>query len=246
MLGSVRAFFIAVLVLALGWTTQSLAAEYPERNVTVIVPFPAGGASDTTARLISAKVAERLNQAFIVENRAGANGAFGATALKQAAPDGYTLLVGSIGVFAINPALIKDLKYDPLEGFRSSERGSVRTPNVLVVNPNVPAKTVAELIAHLKANPRQGDVCFIRHRIFGSSHRRSVLAEDRHHPDFTCRTEAAARHQRPDRGPRQRVFPESRRRRPADQGWHTEGAWPSRATSGLQRCRMCRRWPKPA
>ncbi len=172
MLGSVRAFFIAVLVLALGWTTQSLAAEYPERNVTVIVPFPAGGASDTTARLISAKVAERLNQAFIVENRAGANGALGATALKQAAPDGYTILFGSIGVFAINPALIKDLKYDPQKDFDLLSV-AVRTPNVLVVNPNLPVKTVDELISYLKSNPNK--VTFASSGIGSSDHLTAAL-----------------------------------------------------------------------
>jgi tripartite-type tricarboxylate transporter receptor subunit TctC len=139
-----------MLALLAGYGHAS--AQYPERTVTVIVPFPAGGASDTTARLVAGKISERLNKTFVVENRAGANGALGAVAMKQAAPDGYTLLVGSIGVFAINPALIKDLKYDPLKDFDLLSV-SVRTPNVLVVNPNVPAKTVAELVAHLKANP---------------------------------------------------------------------------------------------
>ena len=83
----------------------------------MIVPFPAGGASDMTARLVTPKLAETLKQSVIVDNRGGANGAIGATAMAQAAPDGYTLLVGSIGVFAINPALFKDLKYNPQKDF---------------------------------------------------------------------------------------------------------------------------------
>lgn len=170
MLGSVRAFVIAVSVL--GWTPQLLAADYPERNVTVIVPFPAGGASDTTARLISAKAAERLKQALIVENRAGANGALGATALKQAAPDGYTILFGSIGVFAINPALIKDLKYDPQKDFDLLSV-AVRTPNVLVVNPALPVKTVDELIGYLKSNPNK--VTFASSGIGSSDHLTAAL-----------------------------------------------------------------------
>jgi tripartite-type tricarboxylate transporter receptor subunit TctC len=159
-------------MLALLASYGHAAAQYPERNVTIIVPFPAGGASDTTARLVAGKISEGLNKTFVVENRAGANGALGATAMKQAAPDGYTLLVGSIGVFAINPALIKDLKYDPLKDFDLLSV-SVRTPNVLVVNPNVPAKTVAELIAHLKANPEK--ITFASSGVGSSDHLTAAL-----------------------------------------------------------------------
>src|SRR5262245_16362619 len=83
--------------------TDAAYAEYPERNVTVIVPFPPGGASDVTARLTGNKLAERLGKSIIIENRAGANGGLGATGAKSAASDGYTLLIGSIGVYAINP-----------------------------------------------------------------------------------------------------------------------------------------------
>ncbi|MDQ8727427.1 tripartite tricarboxylate transporter substrate binding protein [Bradyrhizobium sp. LHD-71] len=163
---------VAFVMLALLASYGHASAQYPERNVTVIVPFPAGGASDTTARLVAGKISERLNKSFVVENRAGANGALGAAALKQAAPDGYTLLVGSIGVFAINPALIKDLKYDPLKDFDLLSV-SVRTPNVLVVNPNVPARTVAELISHLKANP--GKITFASSGIGSSDHLTAAL-----------------------------------------------------------------------
>jgi tripartite-type tricarboxylate transporter receptor subunit TctC len=120
----------------------------------VIVPFPAGGASDMTARLVTAKLAERVKQSVVIENRGGANGALGSMALKQAAPDGYTLLVGSIGVFAINPALFKELKYDPRTDFDLLSV-VVRTPNVLVANPDFPVKNVQELVAYLKANPNK-------------------------------------------------------------------------------------------
>jgi tripartite-type tricarboxylate transporter receptor subunit TctC len=129
-------------------------AEYPERNITVIVPFPAGGASDMTARLIAGKLSERVKQSVTIDNRGGANGALGAGALKQAPADGYTLLVGSIGVFAINPALFKDLRYDPQKDFDLLSL-AVRTPNVLVANPNYPANNVRELIEQLKQNPRK-------------------------------------------------------------------------------------------
>jgi tripartite-type tricarboxylate transporter receptor subunit TctC len=130
----------------------SAQAQYPDRAVTVIVPFPPGGASDTTARLLTKKLAERVGQSVVVDNRGGANGSIGAVALKQAKPDGYTFLVGSIGVFGINPALFKDLRYNPLEDFDLLSV-AVRTPNVLVANPGFPANTVAELVEHLKKNP---------------------------------------------------------------------------------------------
>jgi tripartite-type tricarboxylate transporter receptor subunit TctC len=143
---------VLALVVACILAAPAHAADYPERTITVIVPFPPGGASDATARVVTAKLAERMGQTIVVDNRAGANGALGAVALKQAKPDGYTLLVGSIGVFAINPALFKDLKYDPQKDF-DLLTVAVRTPNVLVMNPAFPVNNVRELIEHLKKNP---------------------------------------------------------------------------------------------
>src|SRR5688572_2357492 len=138
-----RCMLAAVVLTAV--TTAPVRAEYPERNITVIVPFPAGGASDMTARLITPKLSERVKQTVVIDNRGGANGAIGALALKQAPADGYTLLIGSIGVFAINPALFKDLRYDPQKEFDLLSV-AVRTPNVLVANPSYPASNVRELI----------------------------------------------------------------------------------------------------
>lgn len=163
---------IALVMVTAAFAAPARSADYPERSVNVIVPFPAGGASDTTARLISARAAERLKQSFVIENRAGANGALGAGALKQVAPDGYTILFGSIGVFAINPVLIKDLKYDPQKDFDLLSV-AVRTPNILVVNPALPVKNVAELIAHLKSNP--GKVTFASSGIGSSDHLTAAL-----------------------------------------------------------------------
>jgi len=147
-----QALRIVSLVLAGVLVGPAFAAGYPERTITVIVPFPPGGASDATARLVTAKLAERLAQTIVVDNRGGANGALGAVAVKQAKADGYTLMVGSIGVFAINPALFKDLKYDPQKDFDLLSL-AVRTPNVLVMNPAFPVNKVHELIEHLKKNP---------------------------------------------------------------------------------------------
>lgn len=162
----------AIVMLAAVTTADAQSPGYPERNVAVIVPFPPGGASDITARLVTAKLAERLKQSVIVDNRGGANGAVGAMAMRQAPADGYTLLVGSIGVFAINPALYKNLRYDPVKDFDLLSQ-LVRTPNVLVASPAFPANTVAELIAYLKANP--GKVTFASSGTGSSDHLTAAL-----------------------------------------------------------------------
>ena len=130
------------------------AAQYPTRTVTIVVPFPPGGASDISARTIAQKLSESLGQTVIIENKAGANGSIGATTVAKAKPDGYTLLVGSIGVFSINPVLYKDPAYDPKRDFDLLSV-IVRTPNALVTSPKFPANTVAELIDYLKKNPNK-------------------------------------------------------------------------------------------
>ena len=183
------------------------AAEYPERNITVIVPFPPGGASDMTARLVAAKFAERVKQSVVIDNRAGANGALGAGALKQAAADGYTLLIGSIGVFAINPALFKDLRYDPQKDFDLLSV-AVRTPNVLVANPGYPANSVRELIEQLNKNPGKVTFALVGYRFIGSFDRCAVLAENRHDRHPCSVSGRRPGHQRFDRRPCQRVVPE--------------------------------------
>ncbi len=127
-------------------------AAFPERPVTIVVPFPPGGSSDATVRTMQAKLAERLGQTIIVDNKPGANSAIGATYTAKAKPDGYTLLVGSIGTFAINPVLYKDLQYDPRRDF-DLLTVAVRTPNALVTRPDFPANNVQELVAYLKKNP---------------------------------------------------------------------------------------------
>ena len=168
---ALRACVLAGLALA-ALPVCARAAEYPERNITVIVPFPAGGASDMAARLVVPKVAESLKQSLIIDNRAGANGALGAVAVKQAPADGYTLLVGSIGVFAINPALFKDLRYDPQKDFDLLTL-VVRTPNVLVASPNFPVNNVRDLIEHLKKNP--GKITFASSGTGSSDHLTAAL-----------------------------------------------------------------------
>jgi len=147
-------------------------AVYPERPVTVIVPFPPGGATDNTARIMSIKLNEYLGAPVVIENRAGANGGIGAGLLARAKPDGYTILVGSIGVFSINPALYKDLQYHPQKDFDLLTL-AVRTPNVLVTRPGFPAKSVSELVEYLKQNPNK--VSFASSGIGSSDHLTAAL-----------------------------------------------------------------------
>ncbi len=145
------------LVLAVLAATLSLCAgaqPYPERPVTVVVPFTPGGSSDITARTVSAKLQESLGQSFIIDNKPGANGSLGGKFVAAAKPDGYTLFVGSIGVFAINPVLYKDLGYEPRKDYDLLSV-AVRTPNALVTRANFPANTVAEFVDYLKKNPNK-------------------------------------------------------------------------------------------
>ena len=130
------------------------AATYPEKPVTIIVPFAPGGSTDMVARMLTLKMGEKLGQPFIVENKPGATGAIGATQVKRSAADGYTLLVASIGIFATNPFLQKNLPYDPTKDF-DLLTVAVRSPNVLFVNPNLPVNNVAELVAYLKGKPNK-------------------------------------------------------------------------------------------
>jgi tripartite-type tricarboxylate transporter receptor subunit TctC len=129
-------------------------AAYPDKPVKIIVPFVPGGSSDITARTIAPGMEKVLGQTVIVENKPGANGAIAAQALKNAKPDGYTLMVGSIGTFAINEGLYKKLSYNPSEDFDYVSQ-LVRNPNVLVVSSKIPVKTVAELIKYAAKHPDQ-------------------------------------------------------------------------------------------
>jgi tripartite-type tricarboxylate transporter receptor subunit TctC len=140
----------AVLVLPLLAAPLAARAQaFPTRAITILVPFVAGGPSDIVARAIAARMQQQVGQPVVAENRPGANGAVAARALARAAPDGYTIMVGSIGVYAINQALRPDVGYDAIADFTPITL-AVTTPNVLVVNPSVPARTVAEFTAWLR------------------------------------------------------------------------------------------------
>ena len=139
------------LAARLTWA-QDAAADYPDKPVTIIVPFAAGGNTDAFARLVGERLDVVMGQRFIVDNKAGAGGNLGVGQLARAEPDGYTLGMGTVSTHAINPTLYKNLPYDPATAFAPISL-FVTLPNVLAVNPSVEANTVPELIELIKANP---------------------------------------------------------------------------------------------
>ena len=143
---------IAGLAL-LAWAAPAApAADYPTRPVTLVVAFPPGGASDVLARIVGRKLEHVLAQPFVIDNRPGAGGNVAAEVVAHATPDGYTLLAGNNAILATNAALYKKINFDPVADF--APVGLIGSQaNILVVNPGLPVKSMAELIALAKANP---------------------------------------------------------------------------------------------
>jgi len=142
----------ALAAATLGMALSAWAQQYPTRPLSIVVPFTPGGSSDITARTVAAKLQDALGQSIMIDNKPGANGSLGGKFVAAAPADGYTLFVGSIGVFAINPVLYKDLGYHPLKDYDLLSV-AVRTPNALVTRANFPANNVQEFIDYLKKNP---------------------------------------------------------------------------------------------
>ena len=128
------------------------AADYPNKPVRVIVAFTAGGTTDILTRAVGQKLSERFHQAFVIDNKPGAGGNLGTELAARAAPDGYTLIVDSVGPIAVNPTLYRKLNIDPLTDLVPVVQ-IADVPNVLVVHPSLPASTLDEFIAYARANP---------------------------------------------------------------------------------------------
>lgn len=143
---------IAIIVSIVLISGAAQSQPYPNRPVRYICPFPAGDGTDTVTRIVGAKLADIWGRPVIVDNRPGAGGSIGVDVAARASPDGYTLLMGTIATHGINPALYQKLPYDHIKDFAPISLIGM-TPNVLVVHPGAPAKSVGEFIAHAKRNP---------------------------------------------------------------------------------------------
>lgn len=160
------------LVLSLG-AVASLAvaapsfAEYPDRAVTMVVPYPPGGTTDILARLVSNRLTDKLGQTFVVENRPGAGGQIGTQSVARSKPDGYTIMMGTINTHGINAALFEKLPYRTIEDFAPVSTVA-DTPNVIIAAKNAPFKNLDEMIAYAKANP--GVISFGSTSMGGSPH----------------------------------------------------------------------------
>ena len=149
---------IAAALLAATLAGGAQGQAFPSKPIKIVIPFVAGGSSDIVGRAIGSKFSEILGQPAVVENKPGANGAIAAEFVAKSDPDGYTVLVGSIGVFSINTALFKDLRYHPLRDFAPLTL-AVTTPNVLITRPDLPAGNMKELVEFAKKNPGKLSYC---------------------------------------------------------------------------------------
>ncbi|MCC2595861.1 tripartite tricarboxylate transporter substrate binding protein [Pusillimonas sp. MFBS29] len=163
---------LSVLMMSGVAQAQDTAANYPDRPVKVIVPFPPGGATDIVGREISDRLARALGQPFVVENRSGASGNIGMEAAARSAPDGYTLVIGAPQTLTINPQLFKSNPFNPQKELDPIIVVAT-VPNVLIVNPKLPVSSVKELVAYAKERP--GKVNYGSSSIGGTPHLSSEL-----------------------------------------------------------------------
>ncbi len=153
-----RAVLLKIATATLLGSTVSASAlaqtadNYPNRSITMVVAFPAAGTTDILARLIGQKLTEKFKQTVVVENRPGAAGNIGTAYVAKAPPDGYTIMMGTIGTQSINPSLYKKMPYDAAKDFVPLTRAAM-VPNLLVVNKDAPFNTLPEMLAYEKANP---------------------------------------------------------------------------------------------
>jgi tripartite-type tricarboxylate transporter receptor subunit TctC len=165
---------LSALTMALPSWAQAQA--YPQKPVKVVVAFTAGGTTDILARTVTQQLSEKLKQPFVIDNKPGAGGNLGTELVVRSAPDGYTLIVNSVGPIAVNPTLYGKLPYNPLTDLMPIVQ-IADVPNVLVIHPSVPANTMEELVAYAKANP--GKLNYGSTGIGTSSHLSSFMLSKR-------------------------------------------------------------------
>lgn len=173
-----RKLLLSALTIAssLAVSTHAFAQEFPTKTITIVVPFSAGGGVDTIARLLAEKLRGSLKQNVIVDNKAGGSGMIGAGTVAKAAPDGYTLLLGSAGETAINTFVYKNkMQYNPAKDLAPITLVT-RIPNVLVVSPTLPVKSIEELVAYGKKNP--GKLAYSTSGVGNPQHLNGELLEE--------------------------------------------------------------------
>jgi tripartite-type tricarboxylate transporter receptor subunit TctC len=143
---------VAFAVASVAFSGAALAQAYPSKPVKMVVPFPPGGTTDIVARIVADKLSSALGQTVVVENRGGAGGAIGATEVKNAAPDGYTIGISTVSTMAVNPAANPNIKYNPLTDFIPITNLAA-VPNVMVAHPSLAAKDMKSFVALAKATP---------------------------------------------------------------------------------------------
>ncbi len=177
-----RLILTTAATLAVGGAVRSARAQgYPARPIRLVSPFPPGGPTDILSRLIAGALGERLGQSVVVEGRAGAGGIIGTEAVARADPDGYTLLMGTIGTHGINSAIYRKLPYDPIADFAPIALVANVT-NLLVVHPSVEARNLAQLLALARARP--GQLTFASAGIGSSQHFAGELLKSMAHVDL--------------------------------------------------------------
>ena len=183
---------LCVAALALAASAAAFGQSgFPTRAVTLTVGFAPGGGTDTAGRIIAKKLTENIGQSVVVENKAGAGGNIAAQHIATSAPDGYTIHLTSVGPMAVAPYMVKNLAYDPKRDIAPITMGVV-FPNVFVVHPGVPAKTLQEYVALAKAKP--GELNYASSGIGGAGHlRASSSSSVPAWTSCTCRTRAAGR-----------------------------------------------------
>lgn len=147
-----RRQFVMGAGASLAASSAGAQSAWPNRPITVIVPFTPGGSTDILGRVIAQKFQEAWGQSVVIENRPGAGGSSGTTQIARAAPDGYTIGMGHIGTLSVNPSLYRNLQYDPVNGLQHISM-LAKVHNITVVHPSVPANNIAELIDYAKKNP---------------------------------------------------------------------------------------------
>lgn len=143
---------VGIALCITGGAAHAQSAPYPGKPVTLVVPFPAGGPTDAMARALAQKLGDHLGQPVVIDNRGGAGGTIAAETVARAPADGYTLFFATTGTMAINPSLYKKIRYDPVKDFAPISLMAT-TPNVLVVHPQIPIRTVSDLVKLAKEKP---------------------------------------------------------------------------------------------